>query len=102
MGQMSGSEYILLPYGYTLRLTDGEDGQIIASCPQLPGCHAQGESVEAALDNITDAVIGYLALLEDENRAIPVADASDAPQFPISENATSDDDEMVWEVALTA
>jgi len=32
------------------------------SCPELPGCHSQGSSVREALENIRDAIQGYLEL----------------------------------------
>jgi predicted RNase H-like HicB family nuclease len=92
---MSIAEYILLPYGYTVRLAAGEDGYVIASCPQLRGCHAQGETVDSALSNIEDAVIGYLALLEEEHATIPPADASDV----VSSSEEDATDEIVWAVA---
>jgi predicted RNase H-like HicB family nuclease len=33
-----------------------ENGEWCASCPSLPGCHSQGESVEAAIANIKEAI----------------------------------------------
>lgn len=33
-----------------------EDGMFIASVPQLPGCHTQGETYEKAIKNIEDAI----------------------------------------------
>jgi predicted RNase H-like HicB family nuclease len=32
------------------------------SCPELPGCHSQGATVEEALENIRDAIQGYVEL----------------------------------------
>ncbi len=32
-----------------------EDGGFIVSCPALPGCHSEGETVNEALINIRDA-----------------------------------------------
>ena len=32
------------------------------SCPELPGCHSQGANVEEALENIQDAIRGYIDL----------------------------------------
>ncbi|WP_319579410.1 type II toxin-antitoxin system HicB family antitoxin [uncultured Methanospirillum sp.] len=34
---------------------DTEDDGFIISCPALPGCHSEGETVEEALANIRDA-----------------------------------------------
>ena len=35
---------------------------VSVSCPELPGCHSQGANVEQALENIEDAIRGYLDL----------------------------------------
>lgn len=35
---------------------------ISVSCPELPGCHSQGATVEEAMENIRDAIEGYLEL----------------------------------------
>ena len=44
---------------------DKEDGGYNVSCPALPGCHSQGETVEEALENIKDAIEGCLAVLNE-------------------------------------
>ena len=35
---------------------------VSVSCPELPGCHSQGASINEALENIRDAIHGYLEL----------------------------------------
>lgn len=40
----------------------GEDGYIIAECPQLPGCMSQGKTREEAGRNIADAIESVLAV----------------------------------------
>jgi predicted RNase H-like HicB family nuclease len=45
----------------------GEDGFWIAECPSLPGCVTQGESQEAALGNMKEAVEAYVGALEAGN-----------------------------------
>ncbi|HIH04508.1 MAG TPA: type II toxin-antitoxin system HicB family antitoxin [Methanoregulaceae archaeon] len=44
---------------------DTEDGGYVVSCPALPGCHSQGETVEEALANIEDAIRGCIDTLND-------------------------------------
>ena len=34
-------------------------------CPSLPGCHSQGETEQAAIENIRDAIREYLAALPE-------------------------------------
>ena len=50
---------------------DLEEGGFIVSCPSLPGCHSQGETLEEALNNIQDAIKGYLEVLKKHHRSIP-------------------------------
>ncbi len=38
-----------------------EEG-VSVSCPELPGCHSQGATVDEALANIRNAIEGYLEL----------------------------------------
>ena len=38
----------------------GEDGYIVAECPQLPGCMSQGKTRDEASRNIVDAIASVL------------------------------------------
>ena len=49
----------------------GEDGFWIAECPSLPGCISQGETKQAAITNIKEAIEGYIAALKEDGLAIP-------------------------------
>jgi predicted RNase H-like HicB family nuclease len=46
---------------YHVTLLSHEEG-VSVSCPELPGCHSQGENVDEALANIQDAIQGYVEL----------------------------------------
>lgn len=48
-----------------------EDGWEVASCPTLPGCHSQGRTREEALQNVREAIRGYLASLREHGAASP-------------------------------
>jgi predicted RNase H-like HicB family nuclease len=37
-------------------LEEAKEGGYIVSCPALPGCHSQGDSIEDALENINEAI----------------------------------------------
>ncbi len=50
-----------------------EDGWEVASCPTLPGCHSQGRTRQEALDNIREAIRGYLASLREHDAALPAS-----------------------------
>ncbi len=47
-------------------LQEAEEGSYIVSCPALPGCHSQGDTVEEALENIKEAIVGCLESLAEE------------------------------------
>ena len=38
----------------------GEDGYVVAECPELPGCVSQGTTREEALENVREAIEGWL------------------------------------------
>lgn len=61
---------------YRVIIEPDEDGVFVAECPSLPGCISQGETREAAIANIRDAIRGYIASLEKHNEPVP---------FPITE-----------------
>jgi predicted RNase H-like HicB family nuclease len=37
-----------------------EDGRYVVECLDLPGCLSEGETVEEALENISEAILGCL------------------------------------------
>ncbi|MBI4233646.1 MAG: type II toxin-antitoxin system HicB family antitoxin [Chloroflexi bacterium] len=56
---------------YLVYLEPAEEGGHIVSCPALPGCVTQGETVEEALAMIKDAIEGYLESLKRHGEPIP-------------------------------
>ena len=52
-------------------LYPGEDGYWVAECPSLPGCVSQGESREAAVANIREAIEGYVLALQNDGLPVP-------------------------------
>ena len=52
-------------------LTPGEDGQIVAQVPIIPGCISQGKTRQEALENIREAALLCLELLEEEGWSLP-------------------------------
>ena len=49
----------------------GEDGYWVAECPSLPGCISQGETREEAINNIKEAIHGYIEALKEDNLPVP-------------------------------
>jgi predicted RNase H-like HicB family nuclease len=56
---------------YRIIIQQDEDGVYVAKCPSLPGCITQGKTRTEVLDNIKDAISGYLASLKKHNESIP-------------------------------
>ena len=48
-----------------------EDGFYFSSCPALPGCHSQGRTRDEALNNIGQAIRGYLASMIKHGEPLP-------------------------------
>jgi len=47
----------------------------VADCPTLPGCMSQGKTKEEALENIKDAIEGYLlAIRKHQRTTLPFSD----------------------------
>ena len=49
----------------------GEDGYWVAECPSLPGCISQGKTKEKAIENIKEAVEGYVVTLKEDALQVP-------------------------------
>ena len=52
-------------------LYPGEDGYWVAESPTLAGCISQGKTKEAAIANIREAIVEYVAALEDDGMPVP-------------------------------
>ena len=48
-----------------------EDGFYVAICPTLPGCVSQGKTRDEVIENIKDAIKGYIESLKKHNEPIP-------------------------------
>ena len=56
---------------YRVNITQDEDGIFVAEVPSLPGCISQGQTRTEAVDNIKEAIAGYLESLEAHGEPIP-------------------------------
>ena len=43
-------------YDFKVLLEPDETGGYVATCPSLPGCYSQGDTVDGALDNIRESI----------------------------------------------
>ena len=56
---------------YRVIIEQDEDKVFVAECPTLPGCISQGKTRKEALNNVKDAIKGYLQSLEKHNEPVP-------------------------------
>ena len=59
-----------------------EDGVFVVECPNLPGCISQGKTREEAVENIKDAIAGYLASLKKHNEAVAPPITEEVVEIP--------------------
>ena len=59
---------------FAVSLESDEDGFVVAGCPALPGCHSQGRTRQEALNNIKEAIRGYVASMRKHEEPVPEAD----------------------------
>lgn len=58
-------------YDFKVLLEPDEMGGYVVSCPSLPGCYTQGDTVAEALDNIKEAILLCLEDLQAQDQVIP-------------------------------
>ena len=56
---------------FRIFIKQDEDGMFVSEVPELPGCISQGDTREAAITNIKDAISGYVTSLKKHNEPIP-------------------------------
>ncbi len=56
---------------YRIFIEQDEDGVFVAECPSLPGCVSQGKTRGEAVENIKDAITGYIQSLKKHNEPVP-------------------------------
>ena len=56
---------------YRVLLEQDEDDVYVAEVPSLPGCISQGRTRSEAIDNIKEAIAGYLESLQAHGDPIP-------------------------------
>lgn len=56
---------------YRVLIEQDEDGVFVAEAPALPGCVSQGKTRSEAIDNIKEAIAGYLESLRAHGEPVP-------------------------------
>lgn len=52
-------------------LLPGQDGYWVAECPSLPGCITQGTTKAEAIENIKEAIEGWIETMQAHGHSIP-------------------------------
>ncbi len=60
-----------MKFAITVILEPEEDGGYSVHCPALPGCSSQGDTLEEALANIQEAILGVLKVRQQEGMSPP-------------------------------
>ncbi len=56
---------------YRVLISQDENGVFVAEVPNLPGCVSQGDTREAAVANVREAIQAYIASLEEHGEPVP-------------------------------
>lgn len=56
---------------YRVLIEQDEDGVFVAEVPALPGCISQGKTRNEVIDNIKEAISGYIESLEVQGEPVP-------------------------------
>jgi len=56
---------------FDVYLEPAEEGGYVVTVPALPGCVSEGDTREEALENIKDAIEGYLAVAREHGISLP-------------------------------
>ena len=59
---------------YTAIFEAQPDGGYHASCPALPGCHSEGETLDESIANLREAIAVYLESLQAHGEPFPTED----------------------------
>ena len=75
---------------YRVLIDQDEDGVYVAEVPALLGCVSQGQTRSEAVDNITEAIAGYLESLEVHGEPVPPSITEEVVEItPISRKSSS-------------
>jgi len=56
---------------FKILLEPDETGGYVVTCPSLPGCYSQGDTIDEAIGNIKEAIMTCLEDMQEQNLPIP-------------------------------
>lgn len=80
---------------YRIILEQDEDGIYTAICSELPGCISQGKTRVEAIDNIKDAMEGYILSLNKHKESVTLPINEDYLDFMLIQRIKSKYNEYV-------
>ncbi len=63
-----------MPHKFKVIIEQDENGVYIPVCPELKGCHSQGDTIEEAIEHIKEAI--ELCLEDDQAFGEPIPEGS--------------------------
>jgi len=68
---------------YRVFIEQDEDGVYVAEVPVLPGCISQGKTRNEVIDNIKEAITGYLESLQAHDEPVPPSIAEEVVEITL-------------------
>jgi antitoxin HicB len=68
---------------FRVRIEQVEDGAFVVQVPSLPGCISQGKTRDEAVQNIKEAVAGYLESLRAHDEPLPPSISEEVVDVPV-------------------
>jgi len=60
-------------YNLTIIIEDDEDSGYVASCPEIPGCYSQGETLDETISSMKEAIEVTIDDMVANNETIPIS-----------------------------
>jgi predicted RNase H-like HicB family nuclease len=60
-----------MKYKLAIEIEPLEEGGYLAICPILQGCHAEGETVAEAIENVEDVARNLIELMREDSVPLP-------------------------------
>ena len=67
---------------YRVIIEQDEDGAFVAEVPALPGCVSEGKTRTEAVENIKEAIAGYLESLHAHGETVPPSINEEVVEVP--------------------
>ncbi len=69
---------------YNVLIRRGNESGYVATVPALPGCVSQGQTKEAAIENIKQAIEVYIESLIEDGMPVPTEEGNELVEVEVS------------------